>query len=423
MAFDQTTVDAIASEARRHGIEPAAALAIADVESGGVAFALVDGRKEPLIRFEGHYFDKRLTKAQQAKARAAGLSAPKAGAVKNPVKQSERWKVLNRAIEINANAALESCSWGLGQVMGSHWAWLGFGSVTELVNTCRRDVGGQADVMFRFVDKSGLSKALAARDWKAFAKGYNGPAYAKNAYDTKMAAAYKRWAKRLEKIPASTAPKASNPKPLPVEKPPLSTAPEPAVETVVLPPAPPVPVAPATFTDKTTVATVQARLWELGYTEVGSRRPDGEFDGKIGSMTAGAILAFRRDNGLELVDYIDGNLIESLARAKPRVIAPERAEAPPAVVREKVPEVKANWMTKIGAWVVGIPSFFLALGDGILSNLTGALGYIQPVKDTFDGVPGWVWFLLVAIAAAVLWRVARHGEAKGTEAFQTGARR
>jgi hypothetical protein len=163
--------------------------------------------------------------------------------------------------------------------------------------------------------------------------------------------------------------------------------------------------------------TVQTRLKELGYTEVGG------IDGKIGTMTKAAILAFRSDNGLELVDHIDANLIESLARAKPRVIAPERKEAPPEVVREKVPEVKANWMTKIGAWVVGIPSFFLALGDGILSNLTGALGYIQPVKDTFDGVPGWVWFLLVAIAAAVLWRVARHGEAKGTEAFQTGARR
>ena len=112
MAFDQTTVDAIASEARRHGIEPAAALAIADVESGGVAFALVDGRKEPLIRFEGHYFDKRLTKAQQAKARAAGL-LPLAGGVpgrhrprkrhsdwpgaKRSAFQRRRWAMLSRS--------------------------------------------------------------------------------------------------------------------------------------------------------------------------------------------------------------------------------------------------------------------------------------------------------------------------------------
>jgi hypothetical protein len=389
MAFDQTTVDAIASEARRQGIDPAAALAIAEVESGGVAFATVNGKKEPLIRFEGHYFDKRLTKAQQAKARAAGLSDPRAGAVKNPVKQADRWKVLNRAIEINAGAALESCSWGIGQVMGSHWKWLGFGSVTELVNLCRRDVAGQMDVMFRFIDKSGLGKALAAKDWKAFARGYNGPAYAKNAYDTKMAAAYKRWAVKLSKGSEEI----TSPLPIPEPRP------------------------PAIYTDKPTVMTVQTRLKELGYTEVGG------IDGKIGTMTKAAILAFRSDNGLELVDHIDANLIESLGRAKPRVIVPERKEAPPAVVREKVPEVKANWMAKMFAFVVGIPSFLLSLGDGILSYLGVAVGYLQPVKDMLTDVPLWVWALAIVGGSVVLWRIGSKGEKEGTEAFQTGARR
>lgn len=389
MAFDETTVDAIASEARRQGIDPAAALAIAEVESGGVAFATVNGKKEPLIRFEGHYFDKRLTKAQQAKARSAGLSYPRAGAVKNPVKQAERWKMLNRAIEINASAAFESCSWGIGQVMGSHWKWLGFGSVTELVNLCRRDVAGQADVMFRFIDKSGLGKALAAKDWKAFARGYNGPAYAKNAYDTKMAAAYKRWAVKLSKGPEEI----TSPLPIPEPRP------------------------PAIYTDKPTVMTVQTRLKELGYTEVGG------IDGRIGTMTKAAILAFRSDNGLELVDHIDANLIESLARAKPRVIAPERKEAPPAVVREKVPEVKANWMTKMFAFVVGIPSFLLSLGDGILSYLDVAVGYLQPVKDMLTDVPLWVWALAIVGGSIVLWRIGSKGEKAGNEAYQTGARR
>lgn len=421
--FDPATVRAIGELARGLKVEPAALYAVAEVESEGHVTARVNGKDMPLIRWEGHYFDARLKGAQREEARRQKLASPIVGGIKNPSSQPARWDIVARAMKINRQAALESFSIGLGQVMTAHWRKLGFTSVDAMIERAKEGAAGQIDLMARYIDKFGLADELQRLDFTAFARGYNGPAYAKNAYDTKMAAAYKRWAKRLEKIPASTAPKASNPKPLPVEKPPLSTAPEPAVETVVLPPAPPVPVAPATFTDKTTVATVQARLWELGYTEVGSRRPDGEFDGKIGSMTAGAILAFRRDNGLELVDYIDGNLIESLARAKPRVIAPERAEAPPAVVREKVPEVKANWMTKIGAWIVGIPSAALALGDGILSNIGGALGYIQPVKDAFDGVPGWVWFLLLAAAAVVLWRVASHGEAKGTEAFQTGARR
>jgi hypothetical protein len=38
-----------------------------------------------------------------------------------------------------------------------------------------------------------LDGALRARNWPSFARGYNGPAYAQNAYDKKMAAAYARW--------------------------------------------------------------------------------------------------------------------------------------------------------------------------------------------------------------------------------------
>lgn len=88
-----------------------------------------------------------------------------------------------------AQAAFESCSWAMGQVMGAHWAWFGFGSVTEMVNLCRSGAGGQIDVMARYIDKAGLAGAFRARDWRTFAKGYNGQGYAKNANHTKMAAA------------------------------------------------------------------------------------------------------------------------------------------------------------------------------------------------------------------------------------------
>lgn len=191
--FDAATVRAVETIAARENLDPVALLAVAEVESGGKVYAVVDGKNEPLIRFEGHYFDRRLSGADQAKARAAGLANPKAGAVANPNSQAARWKMLNRASEINAQAAFESCSYGVGQVMGAHWEWLGFGSVTELVNLCRSGAAGQIELMAKFIDEAGLAGALRARDWEAFAKGYNGPAYAKNAYDTKMAAAYKRW--------------------------------------------------------------------------------------------------------------------------------------------------------------------------------------------------------------------------------------
>lgn len=193
MAFSQSVIDEITAAATRLSIEPAALLAIAYVEGGGSAGALVDGRLEPLIRFEGHYFFARLTGDKLEVARTQGLASPSAGAVKNPASQAERWKLLNRAMEIDANAALESCSWGFGQVMGAHWKKLGFGSVSAFVNLCRSGAAGQAEVMVRFIKNAGLADALRNHDWKAFARGYNGRNYAKNAYDKKIAAAYDRF--------------------------------------------------------------------------------------------------------------------------------------------------------------------------------------------------------------------------------------
>lgn len=47
--------------------------------------------------------------------------------------------------------------------------------------------------MCEFIKRNPIMKnALMNRDWAAFARAYNGPAYAKNRYDQKLAAAYAR---------------------------------------------------------------------------------------------------------------------------------------------------------------------------------------------------------------------------------------
>ncbi|MCR5855976.1 N-acetylmuramidase domain-containing protein [Mesorhizobium sp. J428] len=190
--MDAETRQAATAIANAKGWEPPALLAVIEIESAGKVFATVNGRKEPMIRFEGHYFDRRLPADKRAVARKAGLASPTAGAVKNPASQAARWAMLNRAIEIDATAALESVSWGLGQVMGSHWEWLGYSSVGNMVNVARSGVSGQIDLMVRYIEKAGLSDELARRDWAGFARGYNGPNYKKYGYDTKLAAAYRR---------------------------------------------------------------------------------------------------------------------------------------------------------------------------------------------------------------------------------------
>ena len=174
-------------------IETAAFMAVAMVESNGVTGAMVAGRMEPLIRFEGHYFFKRLSGLERVKGRRAGLASPTAGAVKNPNGQGARWQMLARAQAINNDAALESCSWGVGQVMGAHWQWLDYKNVEALVAAARSGIAGQLDLMARFIEKSGLDLALRNKDWAGFAVGYNGPQYRLYGYDKKLREAYNKY--------------------------------------------------------------------------------------------------------------------------------------------------------------------------------------------------------------------------------------
>jgi hypothetical protein len=203
--FSEEISGLLSDVARRYDIEPAALLAVAEVESGGRAFASVKGRSEPLIRFEGHYFDRRLSGEKRDDARKRSLASPQAGAIRNPASQAERWALLDRAAGIDPQAAYESVSWGIGQVMGAHWAWLGFANVDELVAMARSGVAGQVELMLRYIAKAGLLDAIRRHDWKAFAKGYNGPSYRKHRYDTRLAEAYERYSARAVP-PAAVAP-------------------------------------------------------------------------------------------------------------------------------------------------------------------------------------------------------------------------
>lgn len=191
--FSAEILQALSAKADEYGIDPAALFAIAEIESGGRAFASIAGRKEPLIRFEGHYFDRRLSGEKRDRARRQGLASPAAGAIPNPVAQAARWQLVEKAAAIDRKAAYESVSWGIGQVMGAHWAWLGFASIDKMVATARSGVDGQAELMLRYIGKAGLLDAIRRRDWKAFAKGYNGPSYRKNRYDTRIAEAFRKY--------------------------------------------------------------------------------------------------------------------------------------------------------------------------------------------------------------------------------------
>ena len=92
--FDASTLTAITSRAASLRCKPAALQAVAEVESNGQVFAVVKGQNEPLIRWEGHYFDERLTVEQRSVARAQGLASPEPGGVPNPQSQAARWAIV-----------------------------------------------------------------------------------------------------------------------------------------------------------------------------------------------------------------------------------------------------------------------------------------------------------------------------------------
>jgi N-acetylmuramidase len=47
--------------------------------------------------------------------------------------------------------------------------------------------------MANFLKASRLDEPLARHDWAAFARGYNGPEFSRNQYDTRLAAAFRNF--------------------------------------------------------------------------------------------------------------------------------------------------------------------------------------------------------------------------------------
>lgn len=195
--FTRETREEIEFIAEGYDWNPAALLAVAEVESAGVYEWDVNGIKMPPIRWEGHYFYKRLKGAKLKRAVSEGLAHPRAGGVKNPRSYAARYDLLERAKAIDEKAALESISMGLGQVMGKWWKKLGYDSVQAMFWRAQAGITGQIEIMSRYIDRFNLGHTIKGTptlsNFQTFARGYNGKAYRRNRYARKMFAAFKRW--------------------------------------------------------------------------------------------------------------------------------------------------------------------------------------------------------------------------------------
>ncbi len=179
-------------------VPPQNLMAVTEVESAGVVFWLIDGKRVPAARPEAHYFYRLLKGAEREKAVSLGLAHPRYGVIRVPGARAAVYDIIERMKKINETAALKSCSWGLGQVMGENAESLGYSSVQEMVRENFEGPEGQIKCMMRFIKRNGLISALKNGDFTTFAKRYNGPAYKSNAYDTKMAMAAAKYAKVMQ---------------------------------------------------------------------------------------------------------------------------------------------------------------------------------------------------------------------------------
>jgi hypothetical protein len=216
-----------------------------------LAFGFLADRR-PQILFERHIFH-HLTKGR-FDATHPGISNKVPGGYAGNGAEYTR---LNAAVRLDYEAALESTSWGVGQVLGFNYERAGFALVDDMVADMIRDEDAQLTAMYNFIRNSGLGPALQRRDWAAFARGYNGAAFQKTSYDTRLATAYAKY---------------------------QTAAPDLAVRAA------------------------QAALLYLGI-------DPGPIDGFQGPLTRGALLAFQAREALPLTGLLDERTEATLAAA------------------------------------------------------------------------------------------------------------
>jgi RHS repeat-associated protein len=184
---EEPTPAALKKAAESLGIPVASIRAVYFVETGGNAFR---DNGDPKILFERHYFN-RLTGGKYD-ATYPSISNSSAGGYGKYNEQIGRLKI---AATLNSDAAYKSASYGGFQIMGTNYKSAGFNSVTDFANAMMsKDEDKHLGAFVNFVNSNPkMLKALQDQDWAGFAKLYNGPDYAKNKYDTKMADAFSKY--------------------------------------------------------------------------------------------------------------------------------------------------------------------------------------------------------------------------------------
>lgn len=174
------------------GIEVAAIKAVVDIETGRCHQGFASPGR-PLINFDLAMF-KRFAKRRGVnlskfkKSHAVVFARP--NTKRYGSYQNAQHARLEAARKINNEAAIEGTFWGMFQIGGFNWKKCGAESLDDFVERMSQSEREQLELFASFIENSGMTKYLKAKNWSAFALRYNGTSYRSRGYHTRLAKAY-----------------------------------------------------------------------------------------------------------------------------------------------------------------------------------------------------------------------------------------
>ena len=340
--------------------------AFMDVEAAGSGF---DSQGRPKMLFEPHKFYAHLSGDERAAAVKQGLAYKSWGEKPYP---KDSYPRLIKAMKINEAAALMSASWGLTQILGEYFADVGFDSVEDMVQAFMDSEAEHLEATVLLLKKWKVDDDLRAHRWAVVAKTWNGPGYAKNRYDTKLAQSFAKWQKIKD----------------------TKWAPTGAPQMPVAPTKPPV-----VLTNKQVssimhkgskgdfVKNLQWNLTTLGYDV------SGDEEGTFGDATDQAVRDFQKSQGLKADGWAGPDTVAAIsAELEKKKTAPKVEAAAKVVEAAKGTDILAGFSkTEVITTMTTVTSTAAAAKEGIDS-----------VKDTTSSLMDLVstlgpWVLLIAV--------------------------
>jgi hypothetical protein len=170
------------------GLDYVSIIAFICVETGGLGFDSKTGKI--IIQFEPVWFK-----------RKAPFTPSGFWSLNKVDVQSKEWEAFNNAFSLNPDAAMQSTSIGLGQIMGFHYSRLGYKTVGGMWDDAKKGLDRQIWQICKFIATDiKLQSSIKAHDWDGVATIYNGSGYKELAakygrepYNITMEKAYEKY--------------------------------------------------------------------------------------------------------------------------------------------------------------------------------------------------------------------------------------